>query len=423
MNKIFLIIQREFATRVRKKTFIISTLLFPLLYLALIFGTSYLGKKSSSLLKIALIDSSGKFTIEKINKVNANDPTSILTLSSKTPQALSKNFESEGFDGYAVIPSTITSKTTPENIIIKSNRTLGDLPGIQVKLNSIWSDIKYEELGIDSQMRQNLIYRNLSITAENMKDKNADADMAMLIGYIAGFLVYFTMLIYGSQVMIGVMEEKTNRISEVMVSSVKPFQLMLGKIVGIALVALTQFLLWIIFVFVIYSISKAAVAASPAMAQVVSNAQQVFSSVNMELLLVLFGFYFLGGFFFYASIYAAVGSAVNEDVREAQSLSFPITMIIIFAIFMLTIAIKDPTSPIAVWTSIIPFTSPVVMMARVAYGVPGTVPYWQLALSMALLIAGFLLMVWFAGKIYRTGILMYGKKASWKEMIKWVVKK
>ena len=149
----------------------------------------------------------------------------------------------------------------------------------------------------------------------------------------------------------------------------------------------------------------------------------MFTSVNMGVLLVLFGFYFLGGFFFYSSIYAAIGSAVNEDVREAQSLSFPVTLIIIFAIFMLTIAMKDPTSPIAVWASIIPFTSPIVMIARVAYGLPGTVPYWQLFLSMGLLIGSFILMVWFSGKIYRTGILMYGKKPTWKEMIKWALRK
>src|SRR5690606_25483737 len=223
--------------------------------------------------------------------------------------------------------------------------------------------------------------------------------------------------------MMGVMEEKTNRIAEVMVSSVKPFQLMLGKIVGIALVALTQFLLWIAFVFIIYNLSKAAVTANPSMGQIVGGAQEVFTSVNMGLILTLFAFYFLSGFFFYSSIYAAVGSAVNEDIREAQSLSFPITLIIIFSIAMLTIAMKDPTSPIAVWTSIIPFTSPIVMMARVAYGVPGTVPYWQLALSMICLIASFLFMVWFSGKIYRTGILMYGKKPTWREMIKWALKK
>ncbi|GAB3425488.1 ABC transporter permease [Niabella aquatica] len=423
MSKTLLIIQREFLTRVRKKTFIISTLLFPLLYLGLIFGTGYIGAKSSTVLKIAVVDSSGKFTAEKIEKANAEDRSSVLTLVSDAPEHLSQNFESKGYDGYTVIPASMMVSKSSAVVSIKSNRTLGAMPAVQAKLNGIWNDIKYEELGIDIEKRETLADSHLNVSAENMQDKNADGTNAMIIGYAAGFLVYFILLIYGSQVMMGVMEEKTNRIAEVMVSSVKPFQLMLGKIVGIALVALTQFLLWIAFVFIIYNVSKAAVDANPSMAQVVGGAQKIFTSVNMGLLLTLFAFYFLSGFFFYSSIYAAVGSAVNEDVREAQSLSFPITLIIIFAIFMLTIAMKDPTSSVAVWTSIIPFTSPIVMMARVAYGVPGTVPYWQLALSMASLVAGFLFMVWFAGKIYRTGILMYGKKPTWKEMIKWATRK
>lgn len=423
MNKTFLIIQREYLSRVRKKTFIISTLLFPLLYLVLIFGTSYIGEKSGTKLKIALLDSSGKFTQEKIEKANKDEASNTIVLVKNNTDWLEKNFEKEGYDGYAVIPSNTMVEKGDENIVIKANRTLGAVSEVQSKLNNIWNDIKYEELGIDTGKRIQLTQSHLNVKAENMKDKNADGTNAMIIGYVLGFLVYFILLIYGSQVMMGVMEEKTSRIAEVMVSSVKPFQLMLGKIIGIALVALTQFLLWVAFVLIIYNISKAAISANPSMAQVVVGAQKVFQSVNMGMLLFLFAFYFLGGFFFYSSLYAAIGSAINEDVREAQSLSFPVTLIIIFAIFMLTIAMRDPTSPIAVWTSIIPFTSPIVMMARVAYGVPGTVPYWQLFLSMALLIASFLVIVWFAGKIYRTGILMYGKKPTWKEMLKWAMRK
>lgn len=422
MNKIILIIKREYLSRVRKKTFIIATLLFPLLYMALIFGTSYIGATSGTKLKIALIDSSGKFTSARIDKANADDKSNALVLVKENPDTLAANFEKEGYDGYAIIPARTAVSGSADNISIKSNRTLGAVSGVQEKLNNIWNDIKYEELNIDSNKRTALSDSRLNVSAENLKDKNANGDNAMIIGYAAGFLVYFILLIYGSQVMMGVMEEKTNRIAEVMISSVKPFQLMLGKIVGIALVALTQFLLWVAFVFIIYNVSKATVAANPSMAQIVGGAQKVFTSVNMGLLLILFAFYFMGGFFFYSSIYAAIGSAINEDVREAQSLAFPVTLIIIFAIFMLTIAMKDPTSPIAVWASIIPFTSPIVMMARVAYGVPGTVPYWQLALSMILLVVAFLFMVWFAGKIYRTGILMYGKKPTWKEMIKWAVR-
>lgn len=424
MNKILLIIQREFLTRVRKRTFIVTTLLFPLLYVGLIFGTAYVGEKATTKFKIAVLDSSGKFTAERIAKANTEDDKSTLVLVKDSPDSLNKNFEANGFDGYVVIPANTVISKAPDNIIIKSNRTLGTASNVQMKLNNIWNEIKYEDLGIDSLKRNLLNESRLNVQSENMKDKESNATIASVIGYVSGFLIYFILLIYGSQVMMGVMEEKTSRIAEIMVSSVKPFQLMIGKIIGIALVALTQFLLWVAFIFITYNITKGGGnVANSDISQFVGGVQKVFTSVNIPLVLGMFAFYFLGGFFFYSSLYAAIGSAVNEDMREAQSLSFPITMIIIFAIFILTIAMKDPTGSIAVWGSIIPFTSPIVMMARIPYGVPGTVPYWQLGLSMALLVAAFLFTAWFAGKIYRTGILMYGKKPTWKEMIKWAMRK
>ena len=240
---------------------------------------------------------------------------------------------------------------------------------------------------------------------------------------MSGLLIYLILLIYGSQVMMGVMEEKTNRIAEVIVSSVKPFQMMLGKILGIGLVALTQFFLWIAFVVIIYNVGKVSGAGGGMASQMIGGMQSMFGSVNVPLILFCFGFYFLAGFFFYASLYGAIGSAVNEDMREAQSLSFPITMLVIISIALMTPAIANPTSPIAVWASIIPISSPIVMMARIPFGVPNTVPWWQLGLSMALLVLSFIVTVWFAGKIYRTGILMYGKKPSWKEMLKWAFRK
>ncbi len=423
MNKILLIIEREFLTRVRKRSFIITTLLFPLLYLGLIFGTAYIGEKSSTRFKIAVIDSSGKFTASRLESANNTDKSSTLELVKDAPAVLAGNFEERGYDGYIVIPANTMIARSPDHIVIRSNRTLGTASTVQAKLNMIWNEIKYEELGIDSTKKALLNESRLNVQAENMKDKSANANVALVIGYVSGFLIYFILIIYGSQVMMGVMEEKTSRIAEIMVSSVKPFQLMMGKIIGIALVALTQFLLWVVFIFIIYNITKSGAGTNPAMNDVVGKVQDVFSSVNISMLLFMFVFYFLGGFFFYASLYAAIGSAVNEDMREAQSLSFPITMIIIFAIFILTIAMREPTSSVAIWGSIIPLTSPIVMMARIPYGIPGTVAYWELGLSMVLLVAGFLFMAWFAGKIYRTGILMYGKKPTWKEMIRWAFRK
>lgn len=198
---------------------------------------------------------------------------------------------------------------------------------------------------------------------------------------------------------------------------------MLGKIVGIGLVALTQFLLWIAFVFIIYNVTTASGGSGGAMGGMIGGIQKVFTSINVPLIVICFIFYLLGGFFFYSSLYAAIGSAVNEDMREAQSLSFPITMLVIISIAMMSAAMKDPSGPLAVWGSIIPFSSPIIMMARIPFGVPGTVPWWQLGVSMATLILGFIFTTWFAGKIYRTGILMYGKKPSWKEMMKWAFRK
>jgi ABC-2 type transport system permease protein len=220
---------------------------------------------------------------------------------------------------------------------------------------------------------------------------------------------------------------------------------MLGKIIGIAGVGLTQLLLWIVLMVALSSSLSAfipaetyqqfqsmqqgqqmvgsAAAVNPTALRILEAKSTIIESVNWMLIISCFLFYFLGGYLFYASLFAAIGSVINEDPQEAQQLMLPITMPIIFSFVILQSVLSNPGSPLAVWTSIIPFTSPIIMMGRIPFGVPGTVPYWQLAASMLSLIGGFILTTWFAGKIYRTGILMYGKKASWKEMIKWSFRK
>jgi ABC-2 type transport system permease protein len=315
---------------------------------------------------------------------------------------------------------------------------------IERQMNKAIEDNMLMQLQIDKKTLDSI--SKVSKAAAHVENKlvtgeQANAGLAYGIGFGSGILIYITMFIFGAMVMRGVMEEKTNRIAEVMVSSVKPFQLMMGKIIGIAAVGLTQLLLWIIFIILLLSLIPLFLPSETVdQFQQLQQAQQqmpggmnnsmaiklleskstFINEVNWLLIIPCFLFYFLGGFLFYASLFAAVGSVINEDPQEAQSLMLPITMPIIFAFIILTTSINNPDSPISFWGSIIPFTSPIVMMGRIANGVPEAVPYWQLFLSMGLLILGFIGTTWFAGKIYRTGILMYGKKGSWKEMIKWV---
>lgn len=426
MRKTWLIIKREYLTRVRKKTFIIGTLLFPLLYLLLIFGTGYIAAKTKQHLKVAIADSSGLFTDSLLAVHNAADNSSTFTLVKVNGHG-PFNYDSAGFDALVYIPAMDWEHPAPSSLVMKSQKSYGSSTEAmaEAKLNRIWDEIKNEKLGIDVSKRQILTLNRIRVKAINEKDEKVDAGLSNGIGFAAGFLIYFIILIYGSQVMMGVMEEKTNRIAEIIVSSVKPFQMMLGKIIGIGLVALTQFLLWIVFILIIYNVTTQITGTDSGGAanQIVGSIQKIFTSINLPLTLFCFAFYFLGGFFFYSSIYGAIGSAINEDIREAQSLSFPVTMLVIISIVIMTTAVNDPTGPVAVWGSIIPFSSPIVMMARIPYGVPGTVPWWQLGLSMGLLIAGFMFNTWFAAKIYRTGILMYGKKTGWKEMMRWAFRR
>jgi len=297
---------------------------------------------------------------------------------------------------------------------------------------------------ISNRVEENVVLKNMVEETEG-KSKEANTGLAYGVGFGSGLLIYITMFIFGAMVMRGVAEEKTNRIAEVIVSSCKPFELMLGKIVGIAGVGLTQLLLWIGLMALISSslsafmptenlqqlqqmqssgqIPVSGAAANPAAMEILKAKEAITEGVNWMLIIGCFIFYFLGGYLFYASLFAAIGSVINEDPQEAQQLMMPISMPIIFAFIILQSVLANPGTPLAVWTSILPFTSPIIMMGRIPFGVPNTVPYWQLAASMISLIGGFIFTTWFAGKIYRTGILLYGKKVTWKEMLKWSFRK
>lgn len=265
---------------------------------------------------------------------------------------------------------------------------------------------------------------------KNSIAKNERSGIAYGVGYASSFLIYITILIYGTMVMRGVSEEKNNRIAEIIISSVKPFQLMMGKIIGIGAVGLTQFFMWLVlgavFILVLLTVLPAEAlgeaskqASQPEAAALAAS----LAGINLPLVLFCFLFYFIFGYLFYASLFAAVGSAVSEDSQDTQSLMLPVTMPIILAIVIMMQVIVNPVSSMATWSSMVPFFSPVVMMARIPFGVPSTVPWWELIASMLLLAGGFLFTTWLSAKIYRTGILLYGKKITWREMWKWTVKR
>jgi ABC-2 type transport system permease protein len=433
MNKILLIIQREYLTRVRNKTFILSTILTPLLFAGLITVVTVISVKNIDQEKIAVIDNSGtlKGNIENTKALTFEFPTGVD----------SNNYQAKGYTAILYTPSGNSGGYT-----LKSKKQFGLIAegNLQDKINEtlenqlLKSKYNIDVKELEAERKKAGSAKIEQTYSEGSEVKKGNSGLAYGIGYGSGFLIYITLLIYGNMVMRGVTEEKTNRIAEVVISSVKPFQLMIGKIVGIGAVGLTQFLIWIILIVVL---STAATAFLPAetIQQVQESNQQMpgaaaqsastaanfneikntLGSANWILIIGCFLFYFLFGYLFYAALFAAVGSTVNEDANDAQSLSMPITMPIIVSIIIMVNAITNPSGSLATWASLIPFFSPIVMMARIPFGVPGTVPYWQLILSMLLLVGGFLLTTWISAKIYRTGILMYGKKATWKEMWKW----
>jgi ABC-2 type transport system permease protein len=441
MKKIWVIVQREYTTRVRNKTFLLSTFLFPILLIAIIVGSAYLGKESSRTYRFVIQDTSGKYASrfkneDKLFFYQANDCNE-------------NNFKEKGYDGLLRFYSSGSLRTDSIRLYTAEQTGLSVDEKIIRQIADIEEDQAMESKGISRQLLDSIqnqtnqsaknLYSSYIIKGDTLKEDNKA--LAYGIGFASGFIIYLTLFIYGASVMRGVMEEKMNRIAEVMVSSVKPFQLMMGKIIGIAAVGLTQLLLWVILLFALSSASAYFLSpetlvegnsalqnlpqqnTAPAIAMSSLEIHNTLMAADWGIIISLFLFYFIGGYLFYAALFAAIGSVINEDPQEAQSLMMPITMPIIFGFIIMSSSIENPTGDLAFWGSVIPFTSPMVMMARIPSGVPENVPYWQLALSIILLIAGFIGTTWLSGKIYRTGILMYGKKANWKEMMKWVFRK
>jgi len=439
MSKIWLITRREYLTRVRNKTFLLSTFLFPLVIILFIVGSVLIQTQTHTRARIAVVDANGYF-----KDYLKSDSSMSFDFSAGLD---SVNYAERGCTAVMIIPVLPEGKETDYRLKYKSQLSLGGTSDLQNRVNdAIVDHMIYQKTTISrgrlDSIRNNSHIARLQAFEDNGKTaKASNQTMSFVVGYISGILIYILTFIYGAMVMRGVMEEKTNRIAEVVVSSVKPFELMMGKITGIGAVGLTQFLLWIVLVVGLAIAAQGFLSAEtwkevqqaqqtgqmggPAagrtsdLAGNIAKIDTAVGGANLGLTLLLFLFYFIGGYLFYSALFAAVGSAVNEDPQEAQSLMMPITLPVVFSFIIMTVAVQDPGGPLAVWASIIPFSSPIVMMARIPAGVPGTVPYWQLGLSMLLLVLGFLGTVWMAGKIYRVGILMYGKKPTWKIMWKW----
>ena len=435
MNKIWLVIKREYLTRVRNKTFLLSTFLFPIVIVAFIIGSVFLAIKSRNKSRIAVINDPG--FLQK----NLESDSSFVIF--EFPNDVnSSNYEEKGYAGLL----KVNPDTSAKKFVIESKKSLGieTMSYIEGQVEKATEYNMLQQKNIERRLLDSISDASkvaAKVTNELETGKEANNRLPYIIGFGCGIIIYITMFVFGAMVMRGVMEEKTSRIAEVIISSVKPFQLMMGKILGIAAVGLTQMLLWIILLLVLVNIIPLFVSAETLeqFKQVQETQQQLpgganntvafelleatdtfKTEVNWGIVITCFLFYFLGGYLFYASLFAAVGSVVNEDPQEAQSLMLPIMMPIVFGFIILSTSIENPDSSMAFWGSMIPFTSPIVMMGRIAKGVPEVVPWWQLFLSMAMLILGFIFTTWFAGKIYRTGILLYGKKPSWKEMIKWI---
>lgn len=445
MNKIFIVARREFLSRVQKKTFLLTTILLPLLIFVFYALIIYFSVKTNDNLHIAVNDDANILN----GRINSRDDIVFEVIKNQTNATLNKALENKKYDGYIFIPATYNLMGR-DSIQLKSNKAIGIITRekIQKSFDDVLEEKRLLSLNISKAQLDSIQHNNNQIkfaTISGKTDDNTKAGISYAVGYVSGFLIYIILFIYGTMVMRGVMEEKMNRIAEVIVSSVKPFQLMMGKITGIGAVGLIQFIIWIVLVFGLQLLlpllfpdmlhQMQGQPMQPAGMQAAQAAQAMKDSggmnelmnslhqINFTLIIGCFIFYFLGGYLLYSSLFAAVGSAVNEDPQDAQSLLLPITMPIIFAIVIMTKAVNEPNSSLAVFGSLFPLTSPIVMMARIAHGIPEGVTLWELLLSMALLIGGFIGTTWVAAKIYRTGILMYGKKITWKEMWKWAVRK
>jgi ABC-2 type transport system permease protein len=412
MNKVLLIIQREYLVRVRKKSFIVMIFVVPALILAMGGAITLIAKNSNDLSDqqvVKVVDKSGVFAGKFKDQKNLKFETTTQSVTALKPE-LKKD------ENLSILQiDSDYKKKDAVQIYSKKKAGITLTEKIERQMNTIATNNSLLKNHIDTALLKS-IKSDISLDAiesTDTGDNKSNLGANITVGISCAILIYLCLFIYGAQVMRGVIEEKTSRIIEVIISSVKPFQLMLGKIIGVGLVGLTQFSAWIILSIIA---SKIAGHAFNSPASPMAGALAVLQSIPFGKILGCFMFYFLSGYLLYSAMFAAVGSAVDSET-ETQQFMFPITMPLLFTyILSVSVLFRAPDSTLAVWLSIIPFTSPVAMMLRLPLG---GVPDWQLALSMVLLVLGFLFTTFVAARIYRVGILMYGKKASFKELSKW----
>jgi len=446
MNKIWLIINREFWTRVRKRSFILITLLAPLGMMSLIGIQVFLTSFSGSELQILLKDESGMYVTKgpagKLNTPIEISPSSSLKfeLTEEPFDVLKANYREEGYDGILYIPDF--ELENPEGMEYFSHNFLGITKKIQLerKLKEVLKNARIKDAGINKSLIESWerIQVNLSETGESEDGADTEkgsSELANIIGFGMGMLMYLVIIIYGTTVMKGIMEEKNNRIAEVILTSVKPFQLMIGKIVGIGMVGITQFFIWGLLLLVLNLALGAYLGSSMEMPTELTEATQgmvseddvnqsfekikaQFAKFPIGLLTVLFIFYFFGGYLLYAAMFGALGAIMGED-GESQALVMLVTTPILISFFFLFAIFENPNGSLAFWASMIPFSSSINMPARIAFG---GVSSLEIIASMILLVLGFLFTTWIAARIYRLGILIYGKKISLKEVWRWAIR-
>lgn len=434
MNKIIIIIKREYLTRIRKRSFLLTTFLIPLFFIGLYVGIIYLTKKSFDETHgfVYVVDQEGSVAPQL--KSNKN----ITYLLDNTDLQSSIELLKTASEGASILLIPNDFYTAQEvDFLSNSKPNLASQKQVQNELSAIIRNKFFENKGINIDSLNNL-NTEVAIKAKeivlNGEAKETNTEVAMFISIGLSILIYLSLFMYGSQVMRGIIEEKTSRIIEVIISSVKPFQLMLGKIIGIGLVGITQFVLWLIVTLVLvlgasafYSsnnnvrdqLMEATVSSSnSSYTQEALTQNEVFSlfeSVEITEIVVCFFLFFLGGYLLYSALFAAVGSAIDSET-EASQFTMPITMPLLLTYALsFGVLINNPHGTVSTTLSFIPFTSPIAMLVRVPFGVP----LWQIAVSFLILAISFVFTTWFASRIYRVGILMYGKKASLKELIKW----